>query len=795
MTVVELEQASPEERNRGGESSYADTMARITSSVPVEATSFVGRRLELHKVKQLLSKHRSLVLTGPAGVGKTRLAKQAATTIERAFDGVVYVALEGETSESGFERALHLALDFETSGAGSAVEWILGMPPTESLLLVLDGCEQIWQECAEFIDSVEANPSVSIIATSRRRLGTAGGVTWAVPPMTLSNDGGALSLTDATRIDSVALFVTRAQSVYPAFELTDRNLASVSELCARLDGLPLALELAAARMRALSVEQLVTRLDNRFRLLTLEPGNRRRPKLSLWDVLAESFANCSDDERGMWAASSVFAGSFSLDDIEAVCCATDDERIAAADVATGLIDQSVFGYVEQSGDLDYRLLDTLRKYGAEQLEADGATRSMRLRHLAWISDLARETEPFWTGPEGVRNSDKLLLRHSDILAALNFSMYEQRDPASALRLAADLRVHWMSANRVEEGLGWVTAALEAYDRDDELRAVGLSVAIYLSALDSQIERADQLLVSCRELAARLQEPLISAHCAFDEGLTRWAKGEGEAAAALLEDAYHRYRALGATSSQREALFILGMVLANDGDLAGSLDEVESNLAGMAEEAHWWGSGYVLWIRGYAALKRKDIDRSQKLLRQCITQMQPHNDRSIIWWCLELLGWVAAEQSSLQLAAQLLGAARTFGPHHLPPVLQEQHDRHIAAARRALGGAKADRLQYKGTLLTMPQAVELAITGGDGAPRRTHDTIGEEKLSEREIEVAKLIAQGHSNKAIAAALVIATRTAEGHVQKILAKRGFTSRSQIAAWISESASDEAEQRDTD
>nr|WP_141216310.1 LuxR C-terminal-related transcriptional regulator [Rhodococcus sp. 06-621-2] len=735
-------------------------------------TTFVGRRAEIMQIKELLARARIVVVTGTAGIGKTRIALQVADNVRRAFDDVHYFLLgDGRTTVADF-------------AAWSAD--VTASPPNGRTLLVLDGCEQSPKECARLIAEVARHArNVAILATSRRRLDTVAAATWALPPLSLPTISGAPAVRDALRSDALTLFVERASMVYPDFEVTEKDVGAVSELCARLDGLPLALELAAARMRALTPSQLLQRLDSKYTLLVASDESTR----SLWSTMEDAYSACTEAERSIWEKISVFAGPFSLDDVEAVCCDDSTPHRPAADIAetvTGLVDKSVITYSTQAGGgVEYRMFGTLRHFGREKLRAADQLYMVQSLHLDWIRTLAQRAAPFWVGPDATEQSDLLLRRHIDVAAALDFALNTAQQPTTALTLCVDLRVHWMAANRLDEGREWLHAALDRHDTADELRAKGLWVMAYLSILGSEDVESGTYVAEGLRLSEELNSALLTAHFTYVRGLACWSQDQPESAALLLDKAFRRYRELGLEPNQREALFILGMVLAGSDRPSMSFDLIEQNLDAMSTDRDWWSGAYVMWLHGYSAIEHGEIERAQALLRDCIITMQTHNDRSILWWCLELLGWAASERSAYRLAAQLFGAAESYAPGVLPPVLSDKHAHHCASIRRALGATAAQRLHIRGMQLPLQAAVELAATDGQPSLSSTAVEAGLERLSDREMQVAVLVARGLSNKEIAASLVVSTRTAEGHVQRILAKRGFTSRSQIAAWVADTA----------
>lgn len=775
MTVIALSAAPSVEQPTVDTSPYARNMT-WTFPLPSEVTSFVGRRSELTEIRKLLERTRAVVLTGPGGVGKTRLAVEAASLVRRAFAAVWFISV-CDAPPNEIEALL------ERGAVDDAARRIAAQVTDRDVMLVLDGCDCLSEQCGVLIDRLlELCPTLTVLATSRRLVPSTGAVSWPVPPMSLPKSSVPPSKAAAVaRSDAIALFVARATTAFPAFRLTDHNVEAVTRLCDLLDGIPLAIELAAGHIRAMSVEQLLDRLGPQFQLLIETRGSRAG--LSLWQIIDDTFGDCSPAEQALWAAASVFEASFCLDDIEAVCVEEGSEAVAVAQLVTSLVDRSVFtGLRENNKRIEYRLLHIYRHYGRHKLAEQGTLTDVQNRHARWITDLAHATEPFWMGSQAVDDTDKLLRHHADILTVLRRELEADR-PDDVLRIAIDLRVHWMVANASAEGIFWISTALDAYGLSDTLAAEALWTQAYLAVLDGRREYATQCLDRSRHLATELDSDLIAAHCDFVDGLAHWSDTDMVTAATRLETAFRAYLEHGLRSHQREALFILGMVLATGGTSELSLDTLDAHLADMGGETNWWGQGYVWWLRGFAALERGEIDASAALLQQCLGHMRSRNDYVIVWWCLELLAWVATERSEFRLAAELFGSARAFGPHTLPAVLRERHDHHLALTTRALGTQVTDKLIRKGTRLDNEQVIELALGPSATNPDGTAVTGGTEQLTEREMQVARLVAKGRSNKEIGATLVISARTAEGHVQRVLAKRGFNSRSQIAAWIAE------------
>lgn len=749
------------------------TIASRTTELPRERTSFVGRRDELAAVRRLLADTRVVVLTGPGGIGKTRLAAQVARTTVGAFPGGHMFVRAGDLPIARLVPKAHEATLVPDAPAGSPGE-------DGPALVVLDGAELAPAECREIVANlITSLPTVRILVTSRVWLGIPSSTSYAVPAMAVvSPERADAPVTHLLRNDSVALFVARATAADSAFALTRGNAADVAALCRALDGLPLAVELAAARCRALSPAQLLARLPDGQRLLRPVGTDDGLGHPGLPDVMAETARGCLPAELRLWSRASVFARDFTLEDIETVCCTDDRERDDAPDSVTGLVDRSVLECRQEAESVKYWFLAPLRAYGAAQLAASGEEKEIRTRHRDRFVRLAESSGPFWGGDDARRAFDHMLCRLDDVRLALDFCFDDDR-PDLACQLAADLRLHWMVAGAMDEGAAWLQRGLAAVPRSAVgLRVRALAVLAYLAALAGLGELVEAALTEGRAIAGTESEPDLT----YAEALAAFGAGDLDSAATRLESVLAQYAARGEDSKIREAAFNLGLVLAASRRPEDDFQAVEANLRSLTQEGAWWGTAWALMSRGFMSVEAGRHDEAETRLRSCLRLMRDRHDRLIVWWCLELLATTAVEQGDHRKALHLLGAARAHGVRVLAPLLAARQDRVLTAGDQALGPRIAAHHLERGQALSLTEAINIAI---DELPADAGDP--DEQLSERETEVARFIAQGLSNRDIAAKLVIATRTAEGHVQRILTKRRFHSRAQIAAWVAQLDSD--------
>src|SRR6516164_504795 len=373
------------------------TPGRVTGNLPAELTTFVGRRGELAEVRRLLAGSRLVTLTGVGGVGKTRLALRAAAGLARAFrDGVWLVQLDQLRDQALVAQAVAGALGLQDRAGYAQAAALADYLSARQLLLVLDNCEHLVDAAAKLADLLlRAAAGLRVLATSREALTTDGETVLAVPPLAAPEAGRRLTVAELARFPAAGLFAERAAQVVPGFALNEANMAAVAGICGRLEGLPLAIELAAAQTRVLSPEQIDARLGDRLGLLTR--GGRARParQQTLRASIEWSWELCTRAERLLWARCSVFAGGFELDAAEDICA---DDRLAAGDVLdllAALASKSILAVEHGEGVARYRLPETLREYGQERLRESGEDTALRRRHRDWHEQLARRADTGW----------------------------------------------------------------------------------------------------------------------------------------------------------------------------------------------------------------------------------------------------------------------------------------------------------------------------------------------------------------------------------------------------------------
>ena len=768
---------------------------RVTGNLPAELTSFVGRRGELAQVKQLLAGSRLVTLTGIGGVGKTRLALRAAAGLRRAFrDGVWLVQLDQLRDQALVAQAVAGALGLQDRAGYAPAATLADYMAGRQLLLVLDNCEHLVDAAAKLADLLlRAAAGLRVLATSRESLNITGESVLAVPPLAAPEAGRRLSVAELARFPAAGLFAERAAQVVPGFAVTEANVAAVAGICRRLEGLPLAIELAAARLPVLSPEQIDARLGDRLGLLTR--GSRTRParQQTLRASIEWSYELCSQAERLLWARLSVFAGGFELDAAEGICA---DHRLAAdqvLDLLAALTGKSILIAAHGQGVARYRLPETLREYGQERLQDSGEYTALRRRHRDWHEQLAWQADIGWLTPQAAALAARLFREHANVQAAQDFCQTELGEAEAGLRIAMHvwLFYYWI-AGHVSEGRYRLGQALAQAGEPTVWRAQGLLLAGFLAAVSGDRGAVQPLLGQGTSLAGQLNDPATRAFAAWVVGHVCLFAGDLPQAIAYCEDGLAVLP--GAVCGRQRAHLLIN--LANAAGLAGDEERAVAchrELAALTEAGSEYirraYSAYSLWALGAAAWRRGDLDRATGLQQQSLRLRR--NDLMGTTFSVEALAWIAASGRQYERAAVLLGAAtgllQSMGTtlDGFQPLAAYQRDCE-RQARQALGLAAFQAAYHRGLELTAEDVLAYALQQPPKKPPAPAVSDGA-PLTPRELQVARLIAGGRSNKEIAAALVIAQRTAEGHVERILTKLGFTSRAQVAAWVAASQPD--------
>lgn len=775
--------------------------SRRAGQLPSEITGFVGRKTELAQLLKLLSASRLVTVTGTGGVGKTRLALRAAAAAASRYDGAVFLAELSELRDPRLlGRTVATALGLHERDARSGLDAVLDRVRDRSVLLVLDTCEHLLDACAEFAATVLSRTTrVTLLLTSRQPLDVPGETVLPLAPLPVAAD---------VRSDAVQLFAQRAAAVAPGFAVTDGNRDDVARVCRRLDGVPLAIELAAVRLRALPLGELASRLDRQFQVLdTARRGPAPDRLQTLHGTIAWSYNLCSPTEQAVWGRLSVFPGSFSIAAAEEVCAGDGLSRDEVTAAVIGLVDKSVVPR-SGTGGTRYRMLDTIREFGAARLSESPAQHAVRHRHAAWYFTAARDFYRNLTTGDQLAGLARLRAEHANIRAALDYALsgtgaagvpaqarWEPgRKPVVSPEAAArvsDLYAYWQISGRLSEGRHWLGRVLACYSQPGLERARALIDSAFLGALQGApgavAEAAEGTLI-----AEGLGDERLTARGHLARNLTLLTAGSYEEAFAAGAEAERRLEALGSVSGLLLLDVQMGLLLTCVGQFTEAIERSRQGLERLGDhDGELWmrsyyhvTSGVALYHEGgreaeCAAAVGKGLPAKFKL-----------GDIVGSAYALEVFAWLAADSGRGERAAWLLGAAdalwqQTGGRLAGNPILERSHAAAAERARRAISADRFDALFADGAARPLSLIVARATADSDTLDRpgpravTAADVPGPEALTRREREVANLVSAGLSNREIAAQLVISQRTVDAHVDHIFTKLGISSRQDLAA----------------
>ncbi|HTI25464.1 MAG TPA: BTAD domain-containing putative transcriptional regulator [Kutzneria sp.] len=661
--------------------------------LPAELTSFVGREEELAKLGGMFAGGRLVTLVGTGGVGKSRLALRCAGQLSASVQGGVrLVELAGLHDRALVPHAVAEALGVRDQSGRSPLDVLVDVLRDQDVLVVLDNCEHLLEACADFVTALlRGCPRLLMLVTSRQPLGVEGEQVLIVPPMPVEHS-------------AMRLFAERARDVVLDFEVTADNVRVVEHVCRRLDGIPLAIELATLVLRTLSPAQLLSRLDDRFSVLS---GARRGVMARHQTIRAAvewSFELCTPAERLLWSQLSVFAGSFDLEAVEEVCGGED----VLSSVAR-LVDKSVLSSQAVGGVVRYRLLETLRQFGAEQLLADGRTEPLRRRHLAWCQRLASWGERAWFGPSQASVFARIHADRANIRSALEFGL--AADPDAGLRLAGTLWFYWIGCGVFAEGRRWLDALLRLPFRGPA-RHKALWVNGYVATLQGDTAAAIGMLDECR---AQSDDLVALAHSTYVRGAAAIFNDDLVAATALFAEANRLLTGLGQLDSNVIMTKVgLAMTVAFAGDLPSTVTLAQEAHAVAEQHGEQWALAYAHYVLGFAACLQGASGQAVAHAKRCLAIKQTFNDLLGIALSVELLALLAAMSGDAARAARLLGAVAAIWPRVGVPLFGSQnfaapHEQCEHLARQGLGDRGYELAFAAGSRLSIDEAVTLGLS--------------------------------------------------------------------------------------
>jgi non-specific serine/threonine protein kinase len=791
--------------------------AGLLAWFPPEANEFVGRTAELRDIDEALRKSRLVTLTGPGGVGKTRIALRAAAVAAARYpDGACLVELSALRDPGLLPHTVARRLELSEHAGDSQRAALLSHLRDRSLLLVLDTCEHLIDACAELAGEILIQaPSVTVLAVSREPLDVDGETTFPVRPLpvtgaegngedphpfgvtgTVGGGHGHGARTSAGG-DAVELFARRAAAAVPGFAVTDANRADVILLCQRLDGIPLAIEIAAVRLRTLPLAELTARLGRRLPLLTggdeVSDGRHR----TLRDAIGWSYDLCTEAERRLWARLSVFAGAFSVAAAQEVCAGPGLDTDDVFETIIRLVDKSVLVCAEPpaaGGDDQtawYRMLDTIREFGEEMLGESGEQAAVRMRLVARYLAMARYFAEHLTDADQLERFRELRREHNNLRAALQYTL--DGEPAELRRQGAQLAIaltgYWAMSGLLREGRYWLAKVLDRFPGPSRVRGWALACRCYLGAMQGAADEAVADGTAGTEIGAALGDRLLvgRGYAFLTLALAIAARyEEAHAAAAEAErilDALGDHIGLGTLDAHQAHLSYLA------GDPEATLRCAARGLGRLDGTREWWSSGWLHAISAMALywLPGRDAEAARAATRSLLATHEL-GDAVGLAYCLEIHGWLAVRARRPARAAWLLGAAdslwtRAGGRLGGTAALERVHADAIAASRASLGRAKFDALLAGGGAAPLAEAVAFAVADADVPGRQVLAVPQPHKLTDREWEIAYLAGAGLSAEQIARQTFLSAPAVEDYLASAFGKLGISGADQLRPWLAE------------
>jgi predicted ATPase/DNA-binding CsgD family transcriptional regulator len=723
----------------------------------------------------------------------------ASEVLDGYQDGVRFVEFAPLSDPELVPQALASVLGVREAPGSSLTRTLSEHLLSRTMLLVLDNCEHLVGACASLAETLLRRcPNLRVLATSREALGVLGEAIFAVPPLSLPDPRHLPALESLSHYESARLFIDRAGAVKPGFALTESNATAVAQVCHRLDGIPLALELAAARARALSVEQISERLSDSFRLLTGGGRAALAHQRTLRAAMDWSHDLLSEEERITFRRLSVFAGGWTLEAAETVCAGEGIDEGEVMDLLASLVDKSLVLVTEQrDGGVRYRMLETVRQYAWGKLEGSGEAEKVRGRHAAWFLALAEEAGPLMMGWEQVGWLNRTWREQHNFRAAMRFFL-DREGAERAISLTWAFWRYWWVTGLQGEARRWMEEVLQGGDLPGDgvypaRRAqANLIIGTYAWS-EGDLASALPALEEGLRLSGKTNEPRAQAIGLMLLGLVDVAEGNAQRSRERFEESLRFFCISGEKWGEAHTIAYLGLAPLLDGEPESAKRCFEEGLAAAHAAGDRIAAHQALYKLGLLALAERDLDRADEYLREGLSLADEVRDIINAPYFVRALGQVAGLRNRAAFAVRLLGAAESAlrakgsAPYRYIPD-EALQDRIFAAARDALGDTAFEEVWKRGRAMTLKQAVDYALEEAEAARKASEEAEEPPQalpagLSAREVEVLRLVAEGLTNAEIAKELFISPRTVNAHMGSVYHKIGSHSRAQAARFASE------------
>jgi predicted ATPase/DNA-binding CsgD family transcriptional regulator len=755
---------------------------------PIPLTSLVGRKKEVEQVGRLLSTIRLLTLLGPGGVGKTRLAIEAASAIAGKFpNGGCWVDLASLNDPLLIPQTIAKSLDIYVAPNQPPLETVENYLQSKQLLLVLDNCEHLVASCAELVEHLlSVCPKLQVLTTSREELGIFGEVTWHVPSLPFPDLQSLPPFQSLIEYPSIQLFIERAAAVLPGYSLSDLNEQPIALICQKLDGMPLAIELAAVRIKLLSAKEIASRLSNRFELLTGGSRNALPRQQTLRTTLDWSYELLTGSEQSLFRCLSVFADCFSLEEAEQVARSSlqISESFNFLDLLVQLVNKSLIEVeiepqVSESG-TRYHMLEIIREYAREKLVTAGETVAVHTSYLNYYLGFVKEAEPRLYNQEQSTWSDQLEAEYDNLRAAIEWSL-GNKDVELVAQLVMSLSRFWQLRGYFSEAAMWLDRILALPGIADHTHAQLLLIRGHIAEAQGTYEQAIAFVEA--GLAIFRTQGNISgiAQGKAIMGIIRVLQGERAKGIKLLEESRKTFQESGDEwQTARALLFIADSYnrMGNNKKAALLCQECLSLFNKMGDP---WGIAFASGIAGEIARQQGDLQQAKEYFRNNLVFHWQHGQKGEIPYPLETLALIAISEKDYVRAVRLWGAAEVFREKAnapLPPAYQSDYHKYLTLAHEKLGEKAYIAALLQGRELLPAAVIDLA-THDDLIQVELPSTTGTESVSEfhltkREIEILRLVATGMTDEQVAERLFLSPRTVGKHLQSIYSKLSVNSR---------------------